>query len=144
MKFYLSNKFNLVRLNLINHCVGFIPCQFACNSALRNLVFRWESCKGSVCESVKKYSRMCIKAGTRDWISRMACDWQASRWCTRVKHSEKLNRHASCSTTGQKVQTGHLVSSWLRLATQSSYEPKSPVHSILKKTNSSHSSLTSI
>ena len=38
----------IVRLNLINHFVGFIPCQFACNSALRNLAFRWESCKGSV------------------------------------------------------------------------------------------------
>ena len=30
------------------HFVGFIPCQFACNSALRNPVFRWESCKSSV------------------------------------------------------------------------------------------------
>ena len=37
-----------VRLNLINHFIDFIPCQFACNSALRNPVFRWESCKGSV------------------------------------------------------------------------------------------------
>ena len=37
-----------VRLNLINHFVGFIPCQFACISALRNPVFRQESCKGSV------------------------------------------------------------------------------------------------
>ena len=37
-----------VRLNLINHFVGFIPCQFACNLALRNPLFRWESCKGSV------------------------------------------------------------------------------------------------
>ena len=33
-----SNK--LVRLNLINHFVGFISCQFACNSAFRNPVFR--------------------------------------------------------------------------------------------------------
>ena len=38
----------LVRLNLINHFIGFIPCQFACNSTFRNPVFRWESCKGSV------------------------------------------------------------------------------------------------
>ena len=37
-----------VRLNLINHFVGFIPCQFFCNSAFRNSVFKWESCKGSV------------------------------------------------------------------------------------------------
>ena len=26
-----------IRLNLINHCVGFIPCQFACNSSLETL-----------------------------------------------------------------------------------------------------------
>ena len=38
----------ILRLNLINHFVGFIPYQFACNSALRNPVFIWESCKGSV------------------------------------------------------------------------------------------------
>ena len=52
------NNKHFVRLNLINHFVGFIPCQFACNSTFRNLVFRWESCKGSVWESVKKSSRV--------------------------------------------------------------------------------------
>ena len=61
-----------VRLNLINHFVGFILCQFACNSALRNLVFRWESCKGSVCESVKKSLRVCtqqgLMTGSRNWL----------------------------------------------------------------------------
>ena len=122
-----------VRLNLINHFVGFTPCQFACNSALRNPVFRWESYKGSVWESVKKCSRICIEAETRDWISRVARDWQAAKWCTRVKHVEKLNRHANCSTTGQKVQTGHSVSSRLGLATQSNREAKSPIHSVMEK-----------
>ena len=29
-----------LRLNLINHFVGFILCQFACNLAFRNPVFR--------------------------------------------------------------------------------------------------------
>ena len=43
-----SQKGEIVRLNLINHFVGFIPCQFACNSTLRNPIFRWESCKGIV------------------------------------------------------------------------------------------------
>ena len=61
--------FHTIRLNLINHFVGFIPCQFACNSALRNPIFRWESCKGSVLESVKKCSRLCTEVGTRYWIS---------------------------------------------------------------------------
>ena len=37
-----------LRLNLINHFVGFILCQFACNLAFRNPVFRWDSCEGSV------------------------------------------------------------------------------------------------
>ena len=36
------------KVEFIQSCVGFILCQFACNSALRNPVFRWESCKGSV------------------------------------------------------------------------------------------------
>ena len=37
-----------VRLNLINHVLALFRDKFACNTALRNLVFRWESCKGSV------------------------------------------------------------------------------------------------
>ena len=36
------------KVEFINHYVGFIPCQFACNSAFKNLVFMRESCKGSV------------------------------------------------------------------------------------------------
>ena len=128
-----------VRLNLINHFVGFIPCQFACNSTLRNHVFRWESCKGSVWESVKKCSRLCIEAETRDWISRVPRDWQATKGCTWVKHAEKLNCHASCSTTRQKVQTGHSVSSQLELATQSSRQL-----ALFWKTDSSHSILTQV
>ena len=37
-----------VRLNLINHVLALFHNKFACNTALRNPVFRWESCKGSV------------------------------------------------------------------------------------------------
>ena len=119
-------------MNLINHFVGFIPCQFACNSTLRNPVFRWESCKGSVWESVKKCSRLCTEAGTHDWISWLARDWKATKGCTWVKHAKKLNRHASCSTIGQKIRIGHLVSSRLELATQSSREAKSSASFVLK------------
>ena len=129
---WLLNHYIFVRLNLINQFAGFIPCQFSCNLALRNPVFRWESCKSSVWESVKKCPRMCTEAGTYDWISRVARDWQAAKWCTRVKHAEKLNCHASYSITRQKVQTSHLVSLWLGLVTQSSREAKSPASSILK------------
>ena len=66
-------------------------------------------------------------AGSRGWL--VACKPPEDV----VKHAEKLNCHASCSTTGQKVQTGHSVSSRLGLVTQSSREAKSPVHSVMEK-----------
>ena len=47
---------------------------------------------------------------------------QAARNCTRAKHVEKLKCYASKSTTRQKIQTGHSVSSRLELTTQSSRE----------------------
>ena len=75
---------------------------FACNTALRNLVFKWESCKGRVRESVKKCSRLCSEAGTRGWILREARGLQAAKSCTRAEHTGELNSHASWSTTGQK------------------------------------------
>ena len=37
-----------VRLNLINHVLTLFRDKFACNTAFRNPVFRWESCKGNV------------------------------------------------------------------------------------------------
>ena len=76
--------------------------KFACNTALRNPVFRWESCKGSVWESMKKCSRLCSEAGTRGLISREACGLQAAKSCTRAEHAGDLNSHATWSTTGQK------------------------------------------
>ena len=60
--------------------------KFAC--ILGNLVFRWESCKGSVWESVKKCSRLCKKAGTRDLILWVDHSLQAARSCTRAKHAK--------------------------------------------------------
>ena len=62
---------------------------------------------------MKKCLRLCSEAGTRGWISLVTRGLQATRRCTRVKHAKKLNCHASCSTTEQKVQTVHLVSSGL-------------------------------
>ena len=49
-----------------------------------------------------------------------------------MKHVEKMNSHASWSTTGQKVQSGNSVCSQLELATQSSREAKLPTSSVLK------------
>ena len=84
-------------------------------------------------KNVKKYSKLCNEVGTHGWISQVARGLQAARRCTGVKHAEKLNRHTSCSTTGKRVQSGHSVISRLGLATQSSCEAKSPVHSVIEK-----------
>ena len=91
-----------VRLNLINHVLALFHDKFACNITFRNPVFRWESCKGSVWESVKKCSRLCSEAGTCDWISREARGLQAAKSCKRIKHAWELNSHTSWSTIGQK------------------------------------------
>ena len=82
---------------------------------------------------MKKCSSFGKVTGTCDWISRIAHGLQAARSCTCAKDVEKLKRHANWSTLGQKVQTGHLVSSQLELATQSSRKAKPPASFILKK-----------
>ena len=109
-----------VRLNLINHLVGFIPCQIS------NPVFRWESCKGSMWENVKNCSSVCKEAGTHDWISRV----QAAKMMHTCQACQKLKRHANCCTTGQKSQASQAICSWLELATQPSREVKLPKHPV--------------
>ena len=47
MKAVLVSVVAVVRLNFINHLVGFIPYQICLYLAISNPVFRWESCKGS-------------------------------------------------------------------------------------------------
>ena len=61
--------------------------KFACILAISNLVFRWESCKGSVWESVKNCSRLCKETGTRGWILQVARGCKPPEWCTRAKHA---------------------------------------------------------
>ena len=82
---------------------------------------------------MKKCSSLCKVAVTCDWTLRVAYSLQASRSYSRAKHVEKLKHHASWSTIGQKMQTGHSVSSWLELATQSSRKAKPPISFILEK-----------
>ena len=86
-----------VRLNLINHLVSFISCQFACNSVLGNLVFRWESCKGSVCERVWRIAQVCAKkqeltVGSHGWLAAASRQIEAY-----VQACQKLKRYASYS-----------------------------------------------
>ena len=106
--------------------------KFACILELVTL-YLGENHVRIVCERVKKCLSLCKVAGTCDWTSRVARGLQAARSCTCAKHVEKLKYHASWSTTGRKVQTGHSVSSWLELATQSSREAKPPASFVLEK-----------
>ena len=46
--------------------------KFACIIVIRYPVFRWDLCKGSVCESAKKTQDVCDSKESRDWISRLA------------------------------------------------------------------------
>ena len=116
-----------MRLNLINHVLALFHDKFACNTALRNPVFRWESCKGSVWESVKKCSRLCSEAGTRGWISREVRGLQAAKSCTRAEHAGELNSQANWSTTGKKsrlaIQLARGWNSQLSQVVRSSRQP---------------------
>ena len=62
--------------------------KFACILAISNLVFRWESCKGSVWESVKNCSRLCKETGTYGWISQVARSCKPPEWCIHAKHAK--------------------------------------------------------
>ena len=53
--------FNHVRLNLLNHVLALFRAKFACNLAIRYPVFKWEFCKDSVWESVKKTQDVCTQ-----------------------------------------------------------------------------------
>ena len=48
-----------IRLNLFNHVLALFRAKFACILAIRYPVFRWDLCKGCVCESVKKTQDVC-------------------------------------------------------------------------------------
>ena len=65
--------FGCVRLNLFNHVLALFHVKFACILAIRYPVFRWESCKSCVGESVK-ISSVCafmsiLATGTCYWLA---------------------------------------------------------------------------
>ena len=80
-------------------------------------------------KSLINFVEFCLKA----YFALYLCTKQAAKSCTLANHAEKLKRHANWSITGQKVQTGHSVSSWLELSAQSSRETKPPASSVLEK-----------
>ena len=75
-----SNKIKIIRLNLINHLLALFRAKFACNLAINNPVFRWESCKGSVWKSVKKCSSLYKIAGTHGWLAASKLPDDAHEW----------------------------------------------------------------
>ena len=110
-----------VRLNLFNYVLALFRIKFACNLAIRYLVFRWESCKGCVWESVKNSSVCAIKSilatRTHEWLAT-----EDLPKCHTCEACRKLKGHDSWSTTGQKVQSGQSVILRLKLATFSNRE----------------------
>ena len=111
----LSINIKSVRLNLFNHVLALFCAKFVCNLAIRYPVFRWESCKGYVWESVK-ISNVCafksiLATRTHEWL--MTND---SPKCHTCETCRILKGPDSWSTTGQKGQSGQLVISRLKLA----------------------------
>ena len=100
--------------------MAFFRAKFACILAISNPVFRWESCKGSVWESVKNCSSVCKEVGTRSWISRVARGCKLPDWCTHAKHARSwsvaLAVHYRTKVLGWP---GRLLAAWTRDSTQS-------------------------
>ena len=94
--------------------------KFACILAIRNPIFRWESCNGNVWESVKNCSSMCKETGTRGWISRMARGCKPPDWCTCAKHARSWSiAPAIHYRTKVPGWPGRLLTAWTRNSTQS-------------------------
>ena len=99
--------------------------------AISNPVFRWDSCKGSKWESMKKCSRLCKEAGTRDWILRVAHGCKLPD----VEHVPSMPEvEASCQLEHYRTKSSNWSFSYLalELTTQSSRKSKLPASSILK------------
>ena len=103
---------------------------FACILAISNPIFRWESCKGSVSESVKKCSRLCKEAGTCDWFLRVAHGLQVARKLHMCQACQKLKSRASCCTIGQNSQAGQAVCLPLR-GRRKGFTPRASVSSLI-------------
>ena len=108
--------FLFVRLNLFNHVLTLFRAQFACISAIRYPVFRWESCKGCLWESVKNSSVWAFKEvlviGSHEWLAT-----GDSLKCHMCEACRKLKGHYSWSITGQKGQSSLAIILRLKLVT---------------------------
>ena len=107
----------------------FFRTKFACILAISNPVFRWESCKGSVWESVKNCSSLCKEVGTCSWISRVARGCKPPEWCTHAKDARSWSV-APAIHYKTKVLGWPAICSRLELATQPSRKVKSLEHPV--------------
>ena len=94
--------------------------KFSCILAINNHIFRWKSCKGSMWKSMKNCSSVCKEAGTRGWISQVACSCKPPEWYTRAKHARSwsvaLAIHYRTKVPGWPSR---LLTAWTRDSTQS-------------------------
>ena len=104
--------------------------KFACNLAISNLVFRWESCKGSVWESMKKYSSLCKIAEIRDCNSWLASHqmMHMSEACKEDEQSRQLEHYRTKSPVWQfyllVAWTRDSIKSWGQVASRLCFEKK--------------------
>ena len=84
----------------------------------------WESCKGSVWESVKNCSSVCKEVGTRDWISRVARGYKPPEWCTHAKRARSWNIVPTVALQDKSSRLARPfardLNSWLNLVARSS------------------------
>ena len=85
--------------------------KFACILAISNPVFRWESCEGSMWESVKNCSSVCKEARTHNY--------KPLDWCTRAKHARSWSIVPAVHyRTKVSSWPGCLLAAWTRDSTQ--------------------------
>ena len=137
MNTYFSLYVNVVRLNLFNHVLALFRAKFACNSANRNSVFRWELCK-VVCERVKNWSSVCIQKHSRDWNLQLIHEWWLAKSVTCVEHARSWRVMIAGSLQDKKYTLAiMLVDNWNSwLIPIVSHSPK-PL--VLQKNDFSHS-----
>ena len=87
--------------------------KFACNLAISNPMFRWESCKGSVWESVKKCSRLCSEAGTREWLTACKSLEDAHEWSMQRSWTVMPAIALQDKNSRLAIQLAHRLDSWL-------------------------------
>ena len=104
-----------VRLNLFNHVLALFCVKFACILTIRYHVFRWESCKGCVWESVKKTQDVCKSKESCDWeVAKVTHVWsmQGAEGSRQLEHDRKkiysLTRQLACNTNSRLIPVTRL------------------------------------